>query len=1187
MLVSHTHDVLLALEQTMSDLKDIETGTRGFVITGDTTFLQPYTHALTKVWQNIDRLKILTSDNIIQQKKLDSLSLLTRNRLAICKIIIDGRKLENVISYNTINDIKTGKQIMDKMRRIVNAMELTENNLMAKRQQAVTNAENKYNHIFLTLVISLFILFGAMLFSFWYSLSFSKASEKGLFKINAKDNPFKNEVEAIVDSISDPFFAIDQKGQFIFINKAAKNKLGFDGYGLTGSSIFEKFSAYKINETGIKMQKVLQSRQPQSFEVYDELYSQWQDVTIYPITQGITVYIKNADERKKNEKELLKTKQFLEETNTVANVGGWDLDVNTGTIYWSPVTRLIHETAIDYTPDLANAINFYKEGKSRDSIVEAVTAAMEAGGGWDLELQIITAKGNEKWIRTKGKTELYNGNCIRLYGTFQDITSQKNASLAAMQLAAIVDYADDAIIRTELDGTILTWNEGAKKMFNYEAEEIIGKPFATLIAEGREGDEFYIQNSIENDIVVSQFETKWVTKYGPLVHVSATVSPIKDDAGNIIAMSSIIRDITDKFKAQEAIDKERKLLKTLIDNIPVNIFIKDLDSKKVLVNNKEMEYMGAKSEDEILGKNDFELYPYESAIISVKEDHEVLNSGTSIKDKETFNLKKDGKGAWFLTSKIALKDEQNIISGILGISYDITERKMAEEKLRLSEEQFKNTFSYSAVGIALLNIKDGGFIDLNKAMESIFGYSKDELLPLNLTSLSHPDDKHMNINSRQMQQLIAGEINVTNLQKRYLHKGGHIIWAEIISATVKDNAGKAVYIISQIRDITNEKVAQQKLQQTLSQLQGVLDAGSQVSIIGTDENGMINIFNKGAENLLGYAAGEMIGQNSPAIIHDKDEVEKRGNELSALFNKEIRGFDVFVEYAKRGEFESREWSYLRKDGSRFPVQLVVTAIVDKDRIAGFLGIGLDISNKKFAEVAIENKNKELKRVNSELEQFAFMASHDLQEPLRTITGFISMLEKKYEAVLDETGKEYLAFITDGALRMKNVIKDILDYSRTGNMAAKESVIDLNLIVKGIADNYATNNDTIKPIITWNKLPEIKAAHTAIFQLFSNLIGNGIKYQPPGNIPVIKINVEDKGDYWQFGISDNGIGIEEKYFDKVFLVFQRLHTKNEYSGTGIGLATCKKIVTYLEGDMWIDSTPGKGTIFYFTIFKLIP
>ena len=243
---------------------------------------------------------------------------------------------------------------------------------------------------------------------------------------------------------------------------------------------------------------------------------------------------------------------------------------------------------------------------------------------------------------------------------------------------------------------------------------------------------------------------------------------------------------------------------------------------------------------------------------------------------------------------------------------------------------------------------------------------------------------------------------------------------------------------------------------------------------------------------------------------------------------------------------------------------------------------LDITALKETEDELNRKTEELARSNLELQQFAYIASHDLQEPLRAISGFTELLQKRYQGRLDEKADKYIGFITEGSLRMQQMIQDLLAYSRVETQAREFAKTDSQESLDTALANLRVSIQENHAVITHDPLPEIIAEGEQITSLFQNLVSNAIKYHKPDVTPIIHIGVQKEGNNWQFSVADNGIGIEEKYAERIFKIFQRLHTRDEYPGTGIGLAVCKRIVDRHGGKIWIKSTLGEGTTFYFTI-----
>lgn len=251
----------------------------------------------------------------------------------------------------------------------------------------------------------------------------------------------------------------------------------------------------------------------------------------------------------------------------------------------------------------------------------------------------------------------------------------------------------------------------------------------------------------------------------------------------------------------------------------------------------------------------------------------------------------------------------------------------------------------------------------------------------------------------------------------------------------------------------------------------------------------------------------------------------------------------------------------------------------------------DITERKLSETRLNELNEQLQKhakdlaiSNKELEDFAYVASHDLQEPLRMVTGFLGQIEKKYGSIIGAKGKEYIHYAVDGAKRMRQMILDLLEFSKVGGIEEKEEFVDLNEVVAEITLLSKERINETHAIINVAPLPSLRTNKAPIRHLFFNLVSNALKYQKGQQPAIIDISAEQTSTHWQFTIKDNGIGIEQQYFDKIFILFQRLHNKDEYSGTGIGLSVCKKIIENMGGKIWVESEWGKGSTFYFTIPK---
>jgi PAS domain S-box-containing protein len=324
--------------------------------------------------------------------------------------------------------------------------------------------------------------------------------------------------------------------------------------------------------------------------------------------------------------------------------------------------------------------------------------------------------------------------------------------------------------------------------------------------------------------------------------------------------------------------------------------------------------------------------------------------------------------------------------------------------------------------------------------------------------------------------------------------------------------------------------------------------------------------------MLGYEQEELIGKPSHAAWHYK---RPDGSPYPA------EECPIYAAY-KDGANHIGQEVFWRKDGSSLPVDFTSMPIFEQDKVTGAVVTFRDITGRRQAEEERERLLATLSRSNRELEEFAYVASHDLQEPLRMVASYVQLLEKRYKGRLDEKADKFIFYAVDGARRMQKLIDGLLDYSRVTTRAREFSDLDLNTVFNDAVKNLSASIGESKARIKKDGLPVVKGDETQLLQLFQNLIANAVKFRKPGIAPEVRVDAKRTGKEWTFAVRDNGIGIEKESFDRIFVIFQRLHRKEEYPGTGIGLAVCKKIVERHGGRLWVESTSGEGTTFFFTI-----
>jgi PAS domain S-box-containing protein len=329
------------------------------------------------------------------------------------------------------------------------------------------------------------------------------------------------------------------------------------------------------------------------------------------------------------------------------------------------------------------------------------------------------------------------------------------------------------------------------------------------------------------------------------------------------------------------------------------------------------------------------------------------------------------------------------------------------------------------------------------------------------------------------------------------------------------------------------------------------------------------LVNHMTEIMFGYERNELIGQPVETLIPERFRPSHHQYRQDYFDNAHTRPMGSGIELFAR-----------KKDGQEFPTEIslsplqtssgqVVTAVIR------------DISERQQARLALEEHARNLERSNAELEQFAYVASHDLQEPLRMVASYAQLLARRYRDKLDQDAEEFIEYIVDGATRMQNLINDLLAFSRVGTRTREFEATDSNAVLQRVLNHLQVAIEESQAVITYDDLPEVMADSQQLGQLFQNLLSNAIKFHGD-EPPVIHVGCQQKGDDYLFSVADQGIGIEPQYAERIFQLFQRLHGKKEYSGTGIGLAICKKIVERHSGQIWLESGTGQGSTFYFTL-----
>lgn len=510
---------------------------------------------------------------------------------------------------------------------------------------------------------------------------------------------------------------------------------------------------------------------------------------------------------------------------------------------------------------------------------------------------------------------------------------------------------------------------------------------------------------------------------------------------------------------------------------------------------------------------------------------------------------------------------------LFGTEQAINEVKKIEKALRVSEDAFRENFDNAAIGMALLD-ETGRWLKVNKRVCDILGYSELEFMNLTFQDITHPED--LNADLKYLEELVTDKRKFYQMEKRYFQKSGNLVYAILAVSMVKNEDGKVLYFISQIIDITEQKLVERELKLALAKNQAILDSSTLVSIISTDTEGTITEFNHGAEKMLGYTSEELIGKYTPKIFHIESEIEERAKQLSKEYNRTFEGFEILTYHAKIGKPNTLEWTYKRKDGSTFSVLLSITAVKQNERISGYLGVAVDISELKKAEAEIQSLLDITNEQNHRLKNFTSIVSHNLRSHSFGISGMMEILQNSFP---DYFQNEMMQLLFGATENLKRTIEDLTAVIKVNLAQENYEFVDIGIMVQKNIESLALQilESKLKIEINFPNQLLVRGIPAYLDSIVLNLITNAIKYKSNDRNSYLKISSFIKEKMIAIQFEDNGQGIDlKRHGDKLFGMYKTFHENKE--ARGVGLFISKNQIETMGGKIEVESTVGVGTKF---------
>lgn len=686
---------------------------------------------------------------------------------------------------------------------------------------------------------------------------------------------------------------------------------------------------------------------------------------------------------------------------------------------------------------------------------------------------------------------------------------------------------------------------------------------------------------------------------------------IHEDVEHVTSTNALKEKDNNQLFAEEFIDSKERL-SDIINFLPDATFVID-SAGRVIAWNRAMEKMTHVNADKMLGKGKYEYsIPFYgkrrkmlidlalSSTPEIEKEYSLLWRGKRSVTGEIFIPSLEGRPAYLWGKATTLFNKKGIAVGAIESIRDISLQKKAEmelkkyrvhleelvderteelnktnkrlrievqkrveidRKLKRSEKNYRSIFKHAGIGIFQCT-PTGEFTNVNITMAHMLGYGSPEEM-ISSIHLDQASSPKANYGFEIISKIKDGK-GIIKFENEFIRKNGDRLIAELNMRVVRDENNTPIYFEGFAQDITSRKKTERALKESEDKYRTIFENTGAATLL-IEEDTTISLINTEFEKLSGYSHDEVEGKSWTEFIYESD------------LKKMLDYNDLRYRYPNLAP-NNYEFQFLKKDKS------IGYAYMNIEKIPGttqLIASILDVTERKNNEKKLYKLNEKLKHSNKELEQFAYVASHDLREPLRMITSFLELLKKGYVDQLDNQATTYIKYAVEGAEHLDALINDLLEYARLGQKNLEFNKVNCEKLLNDTIINLKSLIDENSAVITYDNLPSVNGNENLLIELFQNLIDNSIKYKGI-EPPKIHVSAHEEENKYIFSVSDNGMGMSKKDLERIFVIFQRLHTRDEYEGTGIGLAIAQKIVDQHGGKIWAESEPEKGTTFYFSI-----
>ena len=914
----------------------------------------------------------------------------------------------------------------------------------------------------------------------------------------------------------------------------------------------------------------------------------WWSVVVSPITgedgrtERLLCISRDVTERKRADEALRASEERFRAMVSLAIVGIVQVDLTGRFLLVND--RFCSITGRDRDELLSLRVEDITHPDDLDATRSLMAHMMNTGIPFVTEKRYMRPDGSVVWSSTSVSVVLgSDGKPTSIVAVAVDVTERKEAERELLenrqQVDAVLASSPLPIVALTSDGNITLWNPAAERLFGWSAEEVMGKPLPFIPEEKREEH----KEMRKRDLSGQGFTNRLIRrrrKDGTPIDLNVSTAPLRDESGRVIGIMSMYVDVTEQRRMESSLRDSEAKFRGLIEQSPLSILVISADGRAVSANKAWEKLWGISSAN----VTDFD------ALAVLETNREVLPYLLRARNGETVEIpefpfvpdrgQREGQEIWVRAYAYPVRDTKGAVREVVIVQEDVTARRRAEQRLRESEARFRTLFDVArdAIGVAAGN----QHAYVNRSYATLFGYSDPaELAGMPILAVIAPSAREQMIKMRRRRQ--AGEPAPEAYITRGLRRDGTEFDASMrVTSYVNDGV---FYTLATIRDVTAERAAQEELSRSAERyrvfvaqsLDGVwrFEHDQFINTSWPEERQIDALFNwawvaecndakarmygyERAEELTGKRIGDLLDRNDPQVLDMLHGYIQSGYRLAN------------VETVERD-----------RHGNTRRLLNSMVGVVEDGHLIRTWSVQRDITERKRFEEDLTAANEELRRANAELEEFAYVASHDLQEPLRMVNIYTQLLLRRVNSD-DPEVHQCAAVVREGVVRMEDLIRDLLSYSRIIHPNGEPAdVADLSDSFSQAIEMLRGRIEETGASISAMPLPSVRGDTRQFSLVFQNLLSNSLKYHRTDVAPEIRIAAEQADNQWIVSVSDNGIGFQQQYADRIFGLFKRLH-RDEYPGTGLGLAICQRIVERYGGRIWAEGRPGEGATFYISL-----